>query len=142
MNNNNEQNVRDFPQEEMINPSDIIFDEADTDMDMPEPETANYDEQPAAEDTRLLKPTPLFMQLFNDCLGKLPYATVLKNNTGDSLKLIDLFRFVEAKADAGISIKEMNTIISFIANSPLEVVRPFMEYVENQEKQTQLWAFA
>jgi hypothetical protein len=36
----------------------------------------------------------------------------------------------------------MNTIISFIANSPLEVVRPFMEYVENQEKQTQLWAFA
>ena len=82
------------------------------------------------------------MQLFNDCLGKLPYSTVLKNNTGDSLKLIDLFRFVEAKVETGISIKEMNTIISFIANSPLEVVRPFMEYVENQEKQTQLWAFA
>lgn len=138
---NNGQKVRDFPEEEMINPSDIIFDEADTDMDMPEPETANYDEQPAAEDARLLKPTPLFVKLFNECLGKLPYATILKNNNGDSLKLIDLFRFVEAKTESGISIKEMNTIISFIANSPLEIVRPFMEYVENNEKQTQLWAF-
>ena len=81
------------------------------------------------------------MKLFEECLGKLPYSSVLKNANGDSLKLIDLMRFMEAKHDS-ITVKEMNTIIGFIANVQLEYIRPLMEIIENTQRQSELWTFA
>ena len=71
--------------EEMINPEDIVFDE-ESDADMPTPETANYDEPKKEEDTKILKPTFLFMKMFEECLGKMPYASILKNSNNDSIK--------------------------------------------------------
>ena len=110
--------------------------EEDDDSDMPLPETAEYKNP---DEDKLLIPTPKFHKLFNECMGKLPYAAILKNANNDQIKLIDLVRFVEAKSTSGLSIKEMNTVISFVATSPLEFVRPFMEVVESRERQSELW---
>ena len=63
----------------------------DDDSDMPEPETKTYD--------NLIRCTAKFMQLFNQVVGELPYATILKNSNGDQLKLIDLVKYVETKKD-------------------------------------------
>ena len=90
------------------------------------------------DDDRVLLPTPKFYKLFNECLGKMPYASVLKNSNNDQIKLVDLIKFVEVKA-GGLTVKEMNTIISFVAGCPLEFVRPFMEIVETAERQKELW---
>lgn len=121
-------------------PSDIITqDVEDDDSDMPLPETATYEQpQQNTDDDRILMPSLKFIKLFSECLGKLPYSAILKNSNGDQIKLIDLMRFVEVKTN-GITVKEMNTIISFIANAPMEFVRPFMEIVENAEQQRELW---
>lgn len=128
------------PEKELL-PSDIIFNEdEDDDSDMPLPETANYDEpkKENPDDNKILLPTQKFYKLFDTCMGKLPYSSVLKNSNNEQIKLIDLFRFIESKT-SGITVKEMNTIISFVASSPLEFVRPFMELVENGESQRELW---
>ena len=120
-------------------PSSILTNEfEDDDSDMPLPETADYKEPNQADDDRVLLPTPKFYKLFNECLGKMPYASVLKNSNNDQIKLVDLIKFVEVKAD-GLTVKEMNTIISFVAGCPLEFVRPFMEIVETAERQKELW---
>ena len=108
------------------------------DLNMPLPETAEYKDQKQADDNRVLLPTPKFYKLFNECLGKMPYASILKNSNNDQIKLVDLIKFVEVKT-GGLTVKEMNTIISFVAGCPLEFVRPFMEIVESAERQKELW---
>lgn len=121
-------------------PSEILNQvDEDDDSDMPIPETAEYGEAAKADDNRALLPTQKFYQLFNECMGKLPYNAILKNANGDQLKLVDLFRFMEAKTSVGTTVKEMNTIMSFIASSPMEYVRPLMEIVESPERQKELW---
>lgn len=127
-------------EEEKINPSDIIFEEG-TDADMPEPETADYNkkEEPAkAADTKDIRLTPKCLKLFEECLGKLPYNTVLKNSEGNAIKLTELLKYVDAKC-AKISVGEMNTILGFVATAPLEYVKPIMEIVENSSRQGELW---
>lgn len=124
--------------EEIINPSDIIFDDEE-DTDMPTPETEDYNAAHSNSDNdRLLKPSYKFVKLFEDCLGKLPYASVLKNQNNEQIKLLDLMRFVEAKTDQ-MTVGEMNTIISFLAQCPVEVIRPLMEIIEDQKRQPELW---
>lgn len=124
--------------EDIINPSDIIFDDEE-DTDMPTPETEDYNaDQSNSDNERLLKPSYKFVKLFEDCLGKLPYASVLKNQNNEQIKLLDLIRFVEAKTDQ-MTVGEMNTIISFLAQCPVEVIRPLMEIIEDQKRQPELW---
>lgn len=122
-----ENKVKQEEMDEMIDPNDIIIDD---DSDMPEPETKTYDKQ--------IKLTDKFMTLFEDVMGKLPYASILKNAKGDQIKLIDLVKYIEAKREK-ISVEEMDKIVSFIANLEFKVARPLMELIENQETQKLLW---
>ena len=110
-----------------IDPEDIVIDD---DSDMPEPETKTYEKQ--------IKLTDKFMALFEDVMGKLPYASILRNAKGDQIKLIDLVKYIEAKKNR-ISVEEMDKIVSFIANIEFKVARPLMELIENQETQKILW---
>lgn len=125
-------------------PSEILNqqnDQEDDDSDMPLPETADYKQPNSYNELneRTLLPTAKFFKLFNDCLGKLPYATILKNSNNDQIKLIDLIRFIESKTSDGMKVKEMNTVMSFVATAPLEFVRPLMEIVDSKERQGELW---
>ncbi len=114
-----------------IDPEDIVIDNnMDDDSDMPEPETKTYEKQ--------IQLTDKFMNLFEDVMGKLPYASILKNAKGDQIKLIDLVKYIEAKKDK-ISIDEMDKIVSFIANIEFKIARPLMELIENRETQKLLW---
>lgn len=100
------------------------------DADMPEPVTENYEPQ--------LKLNQLFMNLFNEATGQMPYATVLTNKTGEKIELINLVRFVEQK-QASISVNELNTVISYIATAPLQYVRQLMEIIDDKSRQHILW---
>ena len=72
-------------------PSSILTKEfEDDDSDMPLPETTEYKDPKQADDDRVLMPTPKFYTLFNECLGKMPYASILKNSNNDQIKLVDL----------------------------------------------------
>ena len=113
--------------ENTINPEMIVMDD---DSDMPEPETKTYD--------NLIRCTAKFMQLFNQVVGELPYATILKNSTGDQLKLIDLVKYVETKKDR-MPITEMDKIVAFIANLGFKYSRPLMEVIEDSNGQRTLW---
>ena len=134
--------------EKNVNPEDLdlklpssIIDQSmdeDDDSDMPLPETAEYAD-PHASDNKILIPTAKFYKLFNECMGKLPYASIIKNEKNDQIKLVDLFNYVEMRNSTGISVKEMNAIISFVANAPFEFVRPFMEIVNEADRQKELW---
>lgn len=116
----------------------------DDDSDMPLPETAEYGSN-KVDENKILLPTVKFYELFKECMGKLPYATVLKNSNNNQIKLIDLIKFVEIKTSVGLTIKEMNTILSFVATAPMEFVRPLMEIVESgnragePNRQGELW---
>ena len=121
-------------------PSDILNqNEEDDDSDMPKPETADYG-RANQNDNRKLIPTPKFYMLVGSCLGKLPYATILKNTNNDQIKLTDLLKFIESKPE--MTVTEMNTIISFIATTPLDYIKPFMELVESRDRQQELWRLA
>ena len=122
-------------------PSSILneTESEDDDSDMPLPETKEYGAPQQANQDAMLVPTVKFFELFNGCLGKLPYATILKNQNNDQIKLTDLFRYVESKTREGIMVKEMNTIISFIATAPFEYVRPLMDIIEDPKRQVELW---
>ena len=113
--------------ENTINPEMIVMDD---DSDMPEPETKTYD--------NLIRCTAKFMQLFNQVVGELPYATILKNSTGDQLKLIDLVKYVETKKDR-MPITEMDKIVAFIANLGFKYSRSLMEVIEDPNGQRTLW---
>jgi len=110
-----------------IDPEDIVLDD---DSDMPEPETKTYEKQ--------IKLTDRFMTLFENVVGKLPYASILRNAKGDQIKLIDLVKYIEAKKNK-ISVEEMDKIVSFIANIEFKLARPLMELIENPETQKMLW---
>ena len=110
-----------------IKPEAIVLDD---DSDMPEPETKSYEQ--------FVKCTPKFMSLFMDTMGKLPYASVLKNANGEQIKLIALVKFVEAHANK-ISINDMNHIVSFIAGIEFRYSRQLMEEIESQDGQRTLW---
>ena len=113
---------------EKIDQDELIISEDD---EMPEPETKNYEQT--------LKPTSLFYDLFNEAVGNMKYATILTNQQNNSIKLIDLVHFVEAKKEKGFGVAEMNNIISFIACGEFKNVRPLMEIIDNKEKQSILW---
>lgn len=113
--------------ENTINPEMIVMDD---DSDMPEPETKTYD--------NLIRCTAKFMQLFNQVVGELPYATILKNSNGDQLKLIDLVKYVETKKDR-MPVTEMDKIVAFIANLGFKYSRPLMEVIEDPNGQRTLW---
>lgn len=110
-----------------IDPEDIVMDD---DSDMPEPETKSYE--------KLIKCTPKFMFLFHEAVDTLPYATIMKNSSGDQIKLIDLVKYVEQKSDR-MPVEEMDKIVSFIANLDFKHARPLMEIIEDAKKQSILW---
>ena len=114
--------------DELINSDNIIIE--DDDSDMPEPETKEY--------VQYIRCTDKFMELFMDTVGKLPYASVLKNNTGEQIKLISLVKYVETNKDK-MTVNDMNRIISWIANLEFRVSRPLMEIIENSDQQKFLW---
>ena len=101
------------------------------DADMPEPETHSYDPKLRLHDT--------FMNLFEQAVGQMPYATVLINKSNEKLELINLVRFIEQHKD-GITIPELNTVISYIATAPFQFVRPLMEIIDNKSRQSILWS--
>jgi hypothetical protein len=119
-----------------IDPDDIIIEDktpksqVSDDSDMPEPETKSYD--------KAIKLTDKFINLFEEVVGKLPYASILRNANGDTIKLIDLVKYIEVKRNK-ISIDEMDKIVSFIANIEFKTARPLMELIENSETQKLLW---
>lgn len=125
----NEVNVQDIDpiEYQTIEPDDIVLDD---DSDMPPPETKDYDKH--------MKCTDKFMTLFYNVVGTLPYASILKNGQGDSIKLIDLVKYVETKKDY-IPINEIDKIISFIANVEFNKARPLMELMESAESQKELF---
>lgn len=113
--------------ENTIDPEMIIMDD---DSDMPEPETKSYE--------NIVRCTPKFMQLFNQVIGDLPYATILKNAKGEQIKLIDLVKYVEQKQDR-MPLAEVDKIVAFIANLGFKYSRPLMEVIESSEGQRTLW---
>lgn len=113
--------------ENTIDPEMIVMDD---DSDMPEPETKVYE--------NTVKCTPKFMHLFNQVVGELPYATILKNTNGEQIKLIDLVKYVEQKHNR-ILVEEIDKIIAFIANLGFKYARPLMEVIESPEGQRTLW---
>lgn len=123
---------------EQINPEDIVLNDTQ-DEDMPEPKTDKYEQEDEVE-TAYVRLNFTFMNLFLQCLGKLPYAATLTNGRNESIKLIDLIKFVEVKQNK-IGVNELNKILNFIGNCPLEYVRPLMEKIENKEEQQLLWEF-
>lgn len=125
----NEQIIKDKTEEleNTIDPEMIVMDD---DSDMPEPETKVYE--------NAVKCTPKFMHLFNQVVGELPYATILKNTNGEQIKLIDLVKYVEQKHNR-ILVEEIDKIIAFIANLGFKYARPLMEVIESPEGQRTLW---
>lgn len=121
------QELSDNMSEMSIEPEDIILDD---DTDMPEPETKDY--------TQSIRCTPLFLELFYEAINHMPYASILKNANNEQIKLIDLVKYVEAKKN-NIDIKEMDKIISFIANIEFKYSRKLMEKIENQSQQKELF---
>lgn len=120
-----------IPAEEKINPEDIIF-ANDSDADMPEQETHEYKEDdPNKMSLRL---SPLFKYMFNDCVGKLPYNTVLENSNKENIKIHDLINFVNGNYEKDIMVKDMNTIISFLSACPINIIKPLMELIEKDQK--------
>lgn len=113
--------------ENTIDPEMIVMDD---DSDMPEPESKSYE--------NYVRCTPKFMQLFNQVIGELPYATILKNGAGDQIKLIDLVKYVEQKHDK-MPITEVDKIVAFIANLGFKYSRPLMEVIESADGQRTLW---
>lgn len=129
MENENKKIENEVTQEEYqtIEPDDIVLDD---DSDMPEPQTKSYE--------KFMKCTDKFMELFHNVISTLPYASILKNGQGDSIKLIDLVKYMETKKDC-IPINEIDKVISFIANIEFSKARPLMELMESAETQSQLF---
>lgn len=116
--------------DDTINPEDIVFNEQTDDSDMPEPQTKDY--------SRRLRCKPLFMTLFTEMVNDLPYATILKNQKGEQIKLVDIVKYVETKHES-MDVSEMDKIISFIATIDFKHARPIMEKIENSEQQKDLF---
>lgn len=115
-----------------IKPEDIVMNrpEDDDDSDMPKPQTKSY--------KKYLKCSDRFMLLLEQCLGTLPYGTILRNGQGNSMRLIDFVRFIEQRKDH-IEVNEMNDFIGYIAQLDFRHARPLMEVIENKEEQHTLW---
>ena len=107
-----------------------IEEQKSNDSDMPQPMTNTY--------KTTFSLTPMFMNLFNTCVGNMPYSSILTNPTGEKIKLIDVVKFVESK-QTGITIDELNVVLGFLSSAPFKLIRPLMEMVENQEQQQHLW---
>lgn len=127
---NKENVIQEAELDNTINPNDIVYDD---DSDMPEPETKSYD--------KIIKCSPLFIEKFYAVVNELPYASILRNQNGAQIKLIDLVKYVEQKHQA-MPVDEMDRIIAFIANIDFKHARPLMEYIEDKDKQSQLWSIA
>ena len=121
-----EKNTEQINKDDIKTPAMMVSD----DSDMPEPETKSYDPY--------IKCTDRFMTLFMDTMGRLPYASVLKNNQGEQIKLISLVKFMETHANK-ISVNDMNHIVSFISGLEFRYSRQLMEEIEDPEKQKELW---
>ena len=102
-----------------------------SDDDMAAPETKKY------EQYLVLKKK--FFDLLNSTLYQMPYNTILTLGTGQQTKLSVLLKFIEEHKDH-FQIADMNQIIVFISAAPYHIVKPFMEYVEDNAKQSELWS--
>lgn len=102
-----------------------------SDDDMAAPETKKY------EQYLVLKKK--FFDLLNSTLYQMPYNTILTLVTGQQTKLSVLLKFIEEHKDH-FQIADMNQIIVFISAAPYHIVKPFMEYVEDNAKQSELWS--
>lgn len=110
-----------------IDPKQIVMDD---DSDMPKPETKVY--------KKYLKVTDKFMRMFNQCVGQLPYNTVVRNKEGGTYRLVDIVRFIEQHKDK-MAVDDMNVAISYISGMDFNRARPLMEIIENRERQPELW---
>jgi len=115
-----------------------VFDENEvpSDEDMPEPETKQYDDP----NKRVLTPTPKFYQLFYKIMCAMPANTILTNDNKQQITLPKLVNFVDSIIDAGqetMTVQDMNTILGFILNCPLNKVQEFADLV--QTNQGKLW---
>lgn len=125
--------------ERIINPDDIILNDDDV---MPEPETENYNETQNANadyENKILRPTAKFLKLFEECVGKLPYNTILTNSKNEKIKLTDLIKFVDSK-QAGMKVADMNAIIAFIAGIDYSIIQPLMSIIDDSKRQSELWS--
>jgi hypothetical protein len=102
----------------------------DDDSDMPKPETKVY--------KKYLKVTDKFMRMFNQCVGQLPYDTVVRNKEGGTYRLVDFVRFIEQHKDK-MAVDDMNVAISYISGMDFNRARPLMEIIETRERQPELW---
>ena len=100
------------------------------DEDMPAPETKSYDQYLVLKDK--------FFELINATLTILPYNTVLSLPTGQQIKLSVLLKTLDDNKKH-MAINDMNTLIMFIATAPYRVIKPVMDYIEDQKKQSELW---
>ena len=80
-----------------------------------------------------------FFDLLNSTLYQMPYNTILTLVTGQQTKLSVLLKFIEEHKDH-FQIADMNQIIVFISAAPYHIIKPFMEYVEDNAKQSELWS--
>lgn len=123
--------------ENLINPDDIILDDDDI---MPIPETDEYkqDSQKDEMQNKILKPTAKFLKLFEECMGQLPYNTILLNANNEKIKLTSLIDFVNAKQKS-MAVADMNAIIAFIAPVEYKIIKPLMSIIDDANRQSELW---
>ncbi len=115
----------------MITPEDLQnkpLSEEELD-DMPEPKVKKYQ--------KVCVLTEKFKEVINGTLGTLGYAQII-GVPQQHFQVSQLFKRIE-ELNYRIPVQEMNNIISLIALAPYNVVKPFMELVENPQLQTTLW---
>lgn len=117
--------------EKMITPEDLQskpLSEEELD-DMPEPKVKKYQ--------KVCVLTEKFKEVINGTLGTLGYAQII-GIPQQHFQVSQLFKRLE-ELKYRIPVQEMNNIISLITLAPYNVVKPFMDLVENPQSQTILW---
>ena len=115
----------------MITPEDLQnkpLSEEELD-DMPEPKVKKYQ--------KVCVLTEKFKEVINGTLGNLGYAQII-GIPQQHFQVSQLFKRLD-ELKYRVPVQEMNSIIGLIALAPYNVVKPFMELVENPQTQTSLW---
>lgn len=116
----------------MITPEDLenkSLSEEELD-DMPEPKVKKYQ--------KVCVLSEKFKEVINATLGSLGYAQII-GVPQQHYQVSQLFKRLD-ELKYRVPVQEMNNIIGLIALAPYNVVKPFMELVENPQLQTTLWA--
>lgn len=100
------------------------------DIEMEKPQTKEY--------KQYLVLTDKLIDLLNTTLGALPYNTIFGLPTGQRMRMADILKFVNDNREK-MQINDMNQIIAFLATAPYNRIKPLMEYIEDKNKQTELW---